>query len=134
MKGSRNSKKPYIDTLLLEEKAGYEQQVAVAQWIQAFGVFYEAILLSKLYSFTEESGGDTKIIIGIWVQTLGQLVEASAVSAQLTALSESALLKAQQFAVSGDLLQSVGAGLQAIGGEEILAADGIGNVSPEIIP
>lgn len=113
-----------------------EKQIAVTQWIQATGVFAEAILLTKLYAIKENSNttGEQKILAGIWVQTIGQLVEAASVTKQLDAADELILYKAQRLAIAGDLGQSIGAALQAIGGEEILLADGIGNIFESIIP
>lgn len=119
-----------------ELAAKLEKQIAVAQWVQAAGVFAEAILLTKLYLLKEDSNaeGEQKILAGIWVQTIGQLAEAAAVSKQIEAEDEFVLYNAQKMAIAGDWGQALGSALQAIGGEEILLADGIGNVFDTLIP
>ncbi|MBN6887453.1 hypothetical protein ACUXCC_005403 [Cytobacillus horneckiae] len=121
-----------------EEIRSIESNIAITQWIQLVGVLSEAVLLTKLYNLKDgqnlNSNGEGKILSGIWVQTIGQLAEATGVTKQLESLDDLTLLKFQEIAVAGDLLQSIGAGLQAIGGEQILAEDGIGNVYENIIP
>jgi hypothetical protein len=111
-----------------------EKRIAICQWIQAGAVFTEAILLTRLYFLNEETTGEQKILAGIWTQTIGQLIEAYGVTKQINNLNKFSLLEAQKLSVTGDILQSLGAGLQAIGGEEILMADGIGNLFDSIIP
>ncbi|ASV68511.1 hypothetical protein MKX67_18860 [Cytobacillus sp. FSL W7-1323] len=123
----------------VEEKIkNIESNIVITQWIQVVGVLSEAVLLTKLYLLKDNDNinltGEGKILSGIWVQTIGQLVEATGVTKQLETLDDLTLLKFQEIAVAGDLLQSIGAGLQAIGGEQILAEDGIGNIYENIIP
>ncbi|MED1604033.1 hypothetical protein P4U90_01740 [Cytobacillus kochii] len=123
----------------VEEKIkNIESNIVITQWIQVVGVLSEAVLLTKLYKLKDSdninSTGEGKILSGIWVQTIGQLAEATGVTKQLETLDELTLLKFQEIAVAGDLLQSIGAGLQAIGGEQILAEDGLGNTYENVIP
>ena len=113
-----------------ELKAALEEQIATLQWIQAAAVLMEAVLLSKLYSLKENvEEGEDKILTGIWVQTLGQLMEALGVTQQINTTDKSSIFKAEKTAVTGDLIQSIGAGLQAWGGEELLKA-----AAEELIP
>lgn len=94
----------------------------------------EAILLTKLYSLNGDSEGEKKILTGIWVQTIGQLLEATAVTNQINNTNEFSILSSQKIAVTGDIVQSIGSALQALGGEELLLQDGIGNLFESIIP
>lgn len=113
-----------------ELMAALEEQIATLQWIQAAAVLTEAVLLSKLYSLKENvEEGEDKILTGIWVQTLGQLTEALGVTQQINTTDKSSIFKAEKTAVTGDLIQSIGAGLQAWGGEELLKA-----AAEELIP
>ncbi|MBY0099377.1 DUF6944 family repetitive protein [Mesobacillus maritimus] len=125
-KGEEKEKKELIQSL--------EKGIAVCQWIQAGAVFTEAILLTRLYFLNGESSAEQKILAGIWTQTIGQLIEAHGVTKQINNLNEISLLQAQKLTVTGDILQSLGSGLQAIGGEEVLISDGIGNMFESIIP
>jgi hypothetical protein len=125
-KGEEKEKKELIQSL--------EKGIAVCQWIQAGAVFTEAILLTRLYFLNGESSAEQKILAGIWTQTIGQLIEAHGVTKQIKNLNKISLLKAQKLTVTGDILQSLGSGLQAIGGEEVLMSDGIGNMFETIIP
>ncbi|KRG15377.1 hypothetical protein ACA30_07075 [Virgibacillus soli] len=114
----------------VELMAALEEQIATLQWIQAAAVLTEAVLLSKLYSLKENvEEGEDKILTGIWVQTLGQLTEALGVTQQINTTDKSSIFKAEKTAVTGDLIQSIGAGLQAWGGEELLKA-----AAEELIP
>ncbi|MBP1915811.1 hypothetical protein J2Z23_002793 [Lederbergia galactosidilyticus] len=113
-----------------ELMAALEEQIATLQWIQAAAILTEAVLLSKLYSLKENvEEGEDKILTGIWVQTLGQLMEALGVTQQINTTDKSSIFKAEKTAVTGDLIQSIGAGLQAWGGEELLKA-----AAEELIP
>ncbi|MRX74118.1 hypothetical protein GJU40_18515 [Bacillus lacus] len=103
-----------------------ERQIAVTQWIQAFGVFAESILLVKLFSIKNGTSrnpavisGEQKIVTGNWVQTIGQVLEAAGVTAQIDGPS----IGLQRLTVTGDIIQSIGAALQAAGGEQIIAAE-----------
>lgn len=115
-------------------KLQLEKQIAITQWIQTVGVIAEAILLTKLYSLNGDSEGEKKILTGIWIQTIGQLLEATAVSNQINNKNEYSILSSQKIAVTGDIVQSIGSALQALGGEELLLQDGIGNLFESIIP
>ncbi|KRG08009.1 hypothetical protein ACA29_24955 [Lederbergia galactosidilytica] len=115
-----------------ELMAALEEQIATLQWIQAAAVLTEAVLVSKLYSLKDNVEGEDKILTGIWVrvQTLGQLTEALGVTQQINTTDKSSIFKAaEKTAVTGDLIQSIGAGLQAWGGEELLKA-----AAEELIP
>ncbi|GIN57104.1 DUF6944 family repetitive protein [Lederbergia ruris] len=105
-----------------ELKAVIEEQIATLQWIQAVAVATEAVLVSKLYSLKDNVEGEDKILTGIWVQTIGQLMEALGVTQQISTTDKHSIFEAEKTAVTGDLIQSIGAALQAWGGEEILLA------------
>jgi hypothetical protein len=48
------------------------------------------------------------------------------VTKQINNLNKFSILKAQKLSIPGDILQSLGAGLQAIGGKEILMSEEVG--------
>jgi len=124
-KGEDKEKKELILSL--------EKGIAICQWIQAGAVFTEAVLLTRLYFLNGESSAEQKILAGIWTQTIGQLMEAHGVTKQIMNLNDISQLKAQKLTVAGDILQSLGSGLQAIGGEEALISEGIGKMFETII-
>jgi hypothetical protein len=117
-----------------ELKAAIEKQIEAMQWIQAVAVFTEAILVSKLYTLKEDFDGERNIVIGIWIQTIGQLIESTGVSKQIRTNDEIEIIRGQKMLVTGDFLQAIGAALQAIGGEELLLADRIGNLFDFVVP
>lgn len=101
-----------------------EKQIAAAVWLQAIGQAAEAVLFSKLLTLKNESGpendGKRKIEAGLWIQTIGQTMEAIGVSSELS--TPVALLStAPRMIITGDLLQSAGAAIEASGGIEVLA-------------
>lgn len=100
-----------------------EKQIAAAVWLQAIGNIAEAILVSKLLLIKEEVQGDTKVVTGIWVQTIGQVMEAIGVTKQIEAVDPSIVFDAQRLTIMGDILQSVGAAVEAIGGKQILQSE-----------
>ncbi|GAA0322951.1 hypothetical protein GCM10008967_11840 [Bacillus carboniphilus] len=105
---------------LEEEISKIEKQIAAAVWLQAIGQTVEAILLLKLLMLKEESEGEIKVATGVWIQTIGQILEALGVTKEITALDKNVLTEAQKIVITGDLLQSVGAAVETIGGKEIL--------------
>lgn len=105
--------------------AALEEQIAATQWIQSAAVLYEAILLTQLYFLENHNNdGENKILAGIWVQTIGQFTEALGVTKEIRTTDKYSIFKAQKMAVTGDWLQSLGAALQGLGGEEALLSDG----------
>ena len=104
-----------------------KKQAEIATWIQAVGIIAEAIILTKLLAISEESEGENKVVLGMWIQTIGQLSEAIGVSKQVRAQDRQSLLSAQHLSVKGDILQSIGAAIEAIGGKEVIVEEQIKN-------
>lgn len=112
---------------LEELREQLKKQAEIATWIQAVGIIAEAIILTKLLAISEESEGENKVVLGMWIQTIGQLSEAIGVSKQVRAKDLQSLLSAQELSVNGDILQSIGAAIEAIGGKEVIVEEQIKN-------
>ncbi|WP_066291081.1 hypothetical protein [Bacillus sp. FJAT-29937] len=104
-------------------KLQLEEQIEAVCWFQAMAAFSKAILVSKLYSISDDkqdSEPEKKILFGLWVQAIGQLIEALGVTKELSALDQEQFLNSQRIAVAGDFFQSFGAQVEVIGGIGII--------------
>ncbi|NYV65350.1 hypothetical protein HYI36_08815 [Bacillus sp. Gen3] len=102
-------------------KSKYEKQVELGVWISVIGHLIEAVSLSELQALEEETNlGEKQILSGVWMQAFGHLLEAIGVSKQLATLDQKSYFDAQKLAITGDVLVSIGAALDVLGGLEVL--------------
>lgn len=114
-------------------KLSLERQIAVTIWIQAIGQIMEAILVMKLLSISEKTEGEQTLATGVVIQMIGQIVESIGVTKEVTKRAPGVLPEAQGIAITGDWLQSIGAAIEAIGGEMVLE-DELQGGRPEFVP
>ena len=103
-----------------EVKLELEKKIVASLWLQVIGQFAEAIYSSKLLMLDNDSEGEKKITLGQWISAIGQAMEAVGATKQLTTMNKNLVLEAQKLALNGDILQSFGAALQALGGKEVI--------------
>lgn len=99
-----------------------EKQVSLGLWIQVIGQIIEVKGLSGLIQIENDANtkGEQQILAGVWIKTIGQLLEAISVSAQIRETDKIKLLEEQNIAITGDLLVSLGAAIEVMGGLEVL--------------
>jgi hypothetical protein len=128
----RNSKN--ISDQKNNEKKKLEKEVVLGLWIQVIGQLIEVKGLSGLFQLEEDTNpvGEKQILTGVWIRTIGQLLEALSVSSQLNETNLIKLLQEQKIAITGDLLVSIGAAYEVIGGIHVLEEESY--KQPFIVP
>lgn len=116
-----------------KNKLDLEKKLAATLWLQVIGQVGEAIILTKLLMLEDDSEGEKKIALGQWIQTIGQIFEALGTTKQIQTVDKELILEAQKLAINGDTLQSIGAGLQVIGGKEVITEEILTKIQ-EFIP
>ena len=111
-----------------------EKEVALGLWIQVIGQFVEIKGLSGLLHIENDTSsiGEQQILTGVWIKTLGQILEAISVSNQINETDIIKLLQEQKLAITGDLLVSIGAAYEVLGGIHALEEEQL--ETPRIIP
>jgi hypothetical protein len=111
-----------------------EKEVALGLWIQVIGQIVEIKGLSGLLHIENETSsiGEQQILTGVWIKTLGQILEAISVSNQIHETDIIRLLQEQKLAITGDLLVSIGAAYEVLGGIHALKEEEL--ETPRIIP
>ena len=99
-----------------------EKEVALGLWIQVIGQIVEINGLSGLLHIENDTDsiGEQQILTGVWIKTIGQILEAISVSMQISETDIIKLLQEQKLAITGDLLVSIGAAYEVIGGIYVL--------------
>jgi len=107
-----------------------KKKIEAAVWLQAIGQVSEAILLSKLYSISEnpESKGEKTLLSGAWIQATGQLMEAVGVSREVSSENIEIIKEGQTIAISGEYLQGIGGLIAAVGGTEVFQEEFLGMI------
>lgn len=95
-------------------------QIAANLWFQSFAQLIEAAAVTKLFYLDEQAPGGEEIVQGVWVQAIGQIIESIGVSEQLLSEDGPLHLRGMRTATTGDWLQSIGAAVEAAGGERVL--------------
>ncbi|EKN66926.1 hypothetical protein BABA_13597 [Neobacillus bataviensis LMG 21833] len=100
--------------------------------MQVLGQIIELKGLSELFHLEEDSNkiGEQQILTGVWTRTIGQILEAISVTKQLGETDLVKLNQEQKIAITGDLLVSIGAAIEVIGGINVLEEE---TVTPPII-
>ena len=111
-----------------------EKEVALGLWIQVIGQIVEIKGLSGLLHIENDTDsiGEQQILTGVWIKTIGQILEAISVSSQISETDIIKLLQEQKLAITGDLLVSIGAAYEVIGGIHVLEEETV--ETPRIIP
>ncbi|WP_053365898.1 DUF6944 family repetitive protein [Bacillus sp. FJAT-27245] len=122
-KSARQKEKNVREKELEELKLTLEKQIAISIWIQAIGQIMEAILVLKLLAISEKTEGEQTLATGVVIQMVGQIVESIGVTKEITQQAPGVLPEAQRIAITGDWLQSIGAAIEAIGGEMVLTEE-----------
>jgi hypothetical protein len=99
-----------------------EKEVALGLWIQVIGQIVEIKGLSGLLHIENDTDsiGEQQILTGVWIKTIGQILEAISVTMQISETDIIKLLQEQKLAITGDLLASIGAAYEVIGGIHVL--------------
>lgn len=97
-----------------------KQQIAANLWIQVFAQLAKAAAVTKLFHLEDKVPGSEEIVQGVWIQAIGQLIEAIGVSGQLFTDGSQKFLTWQRITINADWLQSIGAAVEAAGGEVVL--------------
>ncbi|WP_409275170.1 DUF6944 family repetitive protein [Neobacillus sp. SCS-31] len=119
-KSTKQKEKSVQEKELEALKLTLEKQIAISIWIQAIGQIMEAILVLKLLALSEKTEGEQTLATGVVIQMIGQIVESIGVTKEVTLRAPSVLPEAQRIAITGDWLQSIGAAIEAIGGEMVI--------------
>ena len=103
-------------------------------WIQVIGQLIEIKGLSGLLQIQNDTSslGEQQILTGAWIKTIGQILEAISVSSQISETDLIILLKEQKLAITGDMLVSIGAAIEVLGGIHALEEEVV-NI-PRIVP
>lgn len=111
-----------------------EKEVSLGLWIQVLGQIIELKGLSDLFHFEENANkiGEQQILTGVWIRTIGQILEAVSVSTQIGETDLEKLISEQKMAITGDLLVSIGAAIEVIGGIRVLEEETV--TPPSIVP
>lgn len=111
-----------------------EKEVALGLWIQVIGQIVEIKGLTGLLHIENDTSsiGEQQILTGVWIKTLGQILEAISVSNQINETDIIKLLQEQKLAITGDLLVSIGAAYEVLGGIHVLGEEEL--ETPRIIP
>lgn len=111
-----------------------EKEVSFGLWVQVLGQIIELKGLSELFHLEEDVNklGEQQILTGVWIRTIGQILEAVSVSRQLRETDLVKLIQEQKLAITGDLLVSIGAAIEVIGGIHVLEEETV--KPPPIVP
>jgi hypothetical protein len=119
-----------------KESLKLEKEVALGLWIQVIGQIIEIKGLTGLLQVENDTSsiGEQQILTGVWIKTIGQILEAMSVTSQISETDIIKLLQEQKVAITGDLLVSIGAAYEVIGGIHVLEEETVQTQIPRIIP
>ena len=113
-----------------------EKEVALGLWIQVIGQIIEIKGLTGLIQMENDTSsiGEHQILTGVWIKTIGQILEAMSVTSQISETDLIKLLQEQKVAITGDLLVSIGAAYEVVGGIHVLEEETVQTKTTRIVP
>ncbi|MBM7694641.1 hypothetical protein JOC77_004116 [Peribacillus deserti] len=129
MADESNKKKDIKDEEKLKERKKIEDElekkVVLGLWLQLVGSVIEAIALSDLLKISKDpdNPGENQVVAGVWIQTIGQILETISVTNQIFITDKQELINQQKVAITADILNSLGAAIEAAGGIKVVTEE-----------